>query len=131
MRLSSIAVASLLSLSLFACDNGSDDASDGGQCDGAKCDEADGDGDSEDFQQQSYCLGVRGNGELITAHCASMSRIIEHYGKSENARLVLFSYRQQIVQTRCQLMKWSSAYLEMPVPNFRVVLTLKCRSSAI
>ena len=80
MRLSSIAVASLLSLSLFACDNGSDDASDGGQCDGAKCDEADGDGDSEDFQQQSYCLGVRGNGELITAHFASMSRIIEHYG---------------------------------------------------
>lgn len=80
MRLSSIVVASLLSLSLSACDNGSDDASDGGQCDGAKCDDADGDGDSEAFEQQSYCMGVRGNGELITAHFASMSRIIEHYG---------------------------------------------------
>lgn len=80
MRLSTVALTSLLSLSLFACDSGSDSSSNGGECDGAKCDAAGEDGDSDTFAQQSYCLGVRGNGQLITAHFASMSRIIEHYG---------------------------------------------------
>ena len=79
MRRSIAALATLLSLSLAACDDDSS-ANDGGQCDGAKCDDADGSGDSDEFAQQSYCLGIRGNGELITAHFASVSRIIEHYG---------------------------------------------------
>ena len=80
MRLSTVAITSLFSLSLYACDSGSDSSSNGGECDGAKCDAAGDDGDSDAFVQQSYCLGIRGNGQLVTAHFASMSRIIEHYG---------------------------------------------------
>ncbi|MGH1346006.1 MAG: hypothetical protein ACRBN8_30860, partial [Nannocystales bacterium] len=79
MRLSTLALTALFSLSLTACGEDSDSAEGGGQCDGAKCDSAD-DMDSDEFSQQSYCVGVRGNGELITAHFASLSRIIEHYG---------------------------------------------------
>ena len=79
MRLSTVALTSLFSLSLSACDSGSDSSSNGGECDGAKCDAAGDDGDSDAFVQQSYCLGIRGNGQLVTAHFASMSRIIEHY----------------------------------------------------
>ncbi len=82
MRFSTAVFTTLLSLSLLACDGGSD-TTEGGQCDGAKCDDADGTGDSEEFVDQAYCLGIRGNGQLITGHFASMSRIIEHYGLAD------------------------------------------------
>ena len=79
MRLFTAALTTLLSLSLTACGESSDSSNGAGQCDGAKCDDADSK-DPDGFAQQSYCAGIRGNGELITAHFASLSRIIEHYG---------------------------------------------------
>ena len=33
-----------------------------------------------DGEGPTVCVGVRGNGQLITAHFASLARIIEHYG---------------------------------------------------
>lgn len=45
----------------------------GGQCDTGKCD-----GDARAKPQ--LCAAVRGNGQLITAHFASLARITEHYG---------------------------------------------------
>lgn len=80
MRLSTVALTALFSLSLAACGEDSDSSGEAGQCDGAKCDATEDGKDSDEFAQQSYCVGVRGNGELITAHFASLSRIIEHYG---------------------------------------------------
>ncbi|MEM6294482.1 MAG: hypothetical protein AAGA54_24630, partial [Myxococcota bacterium] len=58
----------------------SDSSNDAGSCEGAKCDDAEGSEGTDGFVQQSYCVGVRGNGQLITAHFASLARIIEHYG---------------------------------------------------
>lgn len=80
MRFSTALAATLLTLSLTACDSGSDSSPEGEDCGGAKCDATDDGKDAEAFVPQSYCMGVRGNGQLITAHFASMSRIIEHYG---------------------------------------------------
>ncbi len=81
MRFSTVALTALFSLSAAACGEDSDASNEAGQCDGAKCDGTDEDDkDSDEFAQQSYCVGVRGNGQLITAHFASLSRIIEHYG---------------------------------------------------
>jgi hypothetical protein len=66
-RLLAAATASLLSLT--ACQSGGDDA----DCAGAKC-------DGFDAGEGSLCAAVRGNGERIPAHFASLARIIEHYG---------------------------------------------------
>ncbi|MEM7156672.1 MAG: hypothetical protein AAF799_27740 [Myxococcota bacterium] len=61
-----------------------DEATAGGSCNGAKCDsveDVDVDvTDSDEFTPHDYCVGVRGNGPLITSHFASLARIIEHYG---------------------------------------------------
>ncbi len=80
MRLSSSTLTAVLCLSLAACADPADSATGAGACDGAKCDDADGSKDPDAFAQQSYCVGIRGNGQLISAHFASLSRIIEHYG---------------------------------------------------
>jgi hypothetical protein len=64
-----------VSLSFLAC-NAESDGDEGSQCVGAKCDDVDG-GDDEAAR---ICVGVRGNGQLIFAHFASLARIVEHYG---------------------------------------------------
>lgn len=80
MRLSTVALTALFTLCVTACGEDSAPSDGAGQCNGAKCDNA-GDGeDSDEFTQRNYCVGVRGNGQLITAHFAALSRIIEHYG---------------------------------------------------
>ncbi len=79
MRFTSAALTALLSLSFAACGESDNASSDSNNCEGAKCDAA-GDDGRDEFEQRSYCVGVRGNGELITAHFASLARIIEHYG---------------------------------------------------
>ena len=80
MRLHTAALTALLSLSLTACGETSDSSTDAGSCEGGKCDDAEGSEGTDAFVQQNYCVGVRGNGQLITAHFASLARIIEHYG---------------------------------------------------
>ncbi len=65
----------LSSLVVVACGDsnaGDEDAS----CQGAKCDDVDGD----ETEAPRMCVGVRGNGQLIFAHFASLARIVEHYG---------------------------------------------------
>ncbi len=69
-----ILCSSLLSL---ACgDSASSSSDDDAPCEGAKCDGLDDDGD----EASRMCVGVRGNGQLIFAHFASLARIVEHYG---------------------------------------------------
>lgn len=63
------------SLFLLACGDATT-ASDDAACEGAKCDDPDGEGDDA----ARMCVGVRGNGQLIFAHFASLARIVEHYG---------------------------------------------------
>lgn len=65
-------VAASLLLGCAADEGGGDEA----QCQGAKCDDVDGDEDAE----RRVCAAVRGNGQLIFAHFASLARIVEHYG---------------------------------------------------
>ncbi len=65
----------VLAAALPACSTTSDTAGNDG-CEGAKCDDAD---DSADGERR-VCVAVRGNGELIFAHFASLARITEHYG---------------------------------------------------
>ena len=75
-----------LSLGAAACTatTNADDPSAGPSCNGAKCDSVDDVDidvtDSDEFTPHDYCVGVRGNGPLITSHFASLARIIEHYG---------------------------------------------------
>lgn len=65
----------LTSLCSLACGTeGSDDGD--AACQGAKCDDVD---DGQDGEAR-MCVGVRGNGQLIFAHFASLARIVEHYG---------------------------------------------------
>ena len=68
---------SLLLAALFAtaCGQGSDDGPQD-DCEGAKCDDIDDAGDDD----RRVCAAVRGNGQLIFAHFASLARITEHYG---------------------------------------------------
>jgi hypothetical protein len=48
---------------------------------GADTSDTSDDGDATDPPGlPSYCLAVRGNGELVFAHFASMARVVEHYG---------------------------------------------------
>ena len=63
-----------LPLGCGSSDEGAGD--DGPACEGAKCD----DPFAEGFEAANVCVGVRGNGELIFAHFASLARIVEHYG---------------------------------------------------
>lgn len=67
----------LLAAGSMAC-GGSDDGGSGDDaaCEGAKCD----DPLADSFEARNVCVGVRGNGELIFAHFASLARIVEHYG---------------------------------------------------
>jgi hypothetical protein len=63
-------VAALSTLLASACaQEGADD-----RCDGAKCDSPD------QRAGAQLCAAIRGNGQLITAHFASLARITEHYG---------------------------------------------------
>jgi hypothetical protein len=65
----------LLALSVAAC--GADgDGPDDAECSGAKCDAV----DDDETDAARMCVGVRGNGQLIFAHFASLARIAEHYG---------------------------------------------------
>lgn len=59
-----------LFIALAACASQSDPQ---GQCETGKCD-----GDAR--ATPKLCAAVRGNGQLITAHFASLARITEHYG---------------------------------------------------
>lgn len=59
-----------LLLSVAACTG----ADPGGSTDCAKCDQPD------QRAEPRLCVAVRGNGQLITAHFASLARITEHYG---------------------------------------------------
>ncbi len=71
-RLTSIYVS--CALVAAACQGGGADGSDP-ECSGDKCDDL-GDGSDE----LTVCAAVRGNGERIPAHFASLARIVEHYG---------------------------------------------------
>lgn len=72
-----VLLASSLSLLAGTAACGSNEATDeGSECVGAKCDDVDG---GEDDAAR-VCVGVRGNGQLIFAHFASLARIAEHYG---------------------------------------------------
>jgi hypothetical protein len=66
----------VLALAGCGADDGGSDASDDVGCVGAKCD----DPLAEDFEARNVCVGIRGNGQLIFAHFAALSRIVEHYG---------------------------------------------------
>ena len=59
-----------LFIALAACASQSDPQ---GQCETGKCD-----GDAR--ATPKLCAAVRGNGQLITAHFASLARITEHSG---------------------------------------------------
>lgn len=61
-------------LALAACQAGSSGGADP-ECTGDKCDDL-GDGSDE----VTVCAAVRGNGQRIPAHFASLARIVEHYG---------------------------------------------------
>ncbi len=71
-------LALLAGLTALGCGAGGDDGAgdEGPACEGAKCD----DPFAEGFEAANVCVGVRGNGELIFAHFASLARIVEHYG---------------------------------------------------
>ena len=73
MRLGCVGVLALTGCG--ADENGGDAGGDAG-CVGAKCD----DPLAEDFEARNVCVGIRGNGQLIFAHFAALSRIVEHYG---------------------------------------------------
>jgi hypothetical protein len=60
-----------LFVALAAC---ASESSNAGDCDTGKCDGPDG------RAKPQLCAAVRGNGQLITAHFASLARITEHYG---------------------------------------------------
>jgi hypothetical protein len=47
-------------------------------CAGAKCDDPNAD-------ERSVCAAIRGNGQLVFAHFASLARIVEHYGPLHGA----------------------------------------------
>ncbi len=68
----SLLLAALLATACGKDDDGNPQA----QCEGAKCDDVD-DGTDGD---RRVCAAVRGNGQLIFAHFASLARITEHYG---------------------------------------------------
>lgn len=59
--------------SIAAC---SSDSSDSENCEGDRCDTS---------AELSLCTAIRGNGELISAHFAGLSRIVEHYGMVDGA----------------------------------------------
>jgi hypothetical protein len=67
--------SSLLALLLAACTEGEGDTG-STECTGAKCDAI----DDDESDAARMCVGVRGNGQLIFAHFASLARIVEHYG---------------------------------------------------
>jgi hypothetical protein len=71
-----LALRSLLGLCVAlgcATDGASDDDA---TCVGAKCDDV----DDDETESRRVCAAIRGNGQLITAHFASLARIVEHYG---------------------------------------------------
>lgn len=72
LRLAPLALASLFTAACGDAEGGDDAAA----CAGAKCDDVDDQGDDE----RRMCVAVRGNGQLIFAHFASLARIAEHYG---------------------------------------------------
>lgn len=75
----SISLTSLLGSLLLAASTLGACASDSGpdqQCEDGKCDTN---------AELKLCAGIRGNGELITAHFASLARIVEHYGTIDAA----------------------------------------------
>src|SRR5574338_1035238 len=72
MRRLAILVAVLSSFGCAAEEGAGDEA----QCQGAKCDDVDDDENAD----RRVCAAVRGNGQLIFAHFASLARITEHYG---------------------------------------------------
>ena len=65
-----------LFITLAAC---ASDSSRTGDCETGKCDGPDG------RATPRLCTAVRGNGQLITAHFASLARITEHYGMIDAA----------------------------------------------
>lgn len=72
LRLAPLALVSLFTAACGDAEQGDDAAA----CVGAKCDDIDGEGEGE----RRMCVAVRGNGQLIFAHFASLARIVEHYG---------------------------------------------------
>ena len=68
-------IALSLSCALLAAACGGGDAGSDPACTGDKCDDL---GDGADGI--TLCAAVRGNGERIPAHFASLARIVEHYG---------------------------------------------------
>jgi hypothetical protein len=68
-------IAVSLSCALLACGGGSGGEGSDPPCTGDKCDDL---GDGADGV--TLCAAVRGNGERIPAHFASLARIVEHYG---------------------------------------------------
>jgi hypothetical protein len=60
-----------LFVALAAC---ASESSKAGDCETGKCDQP------NERAQPQLCAAIRGNGQLITAHFASLARITEHYG---------------------------------------------------
>ena len=60
-------------LSTTACTGGGDDTDNCEKC------------DSNTRAEPKLCAAIRGNGQLITAHFASLARITEHYGMVDAA----------------------------------------------
>ena len=70
---------SLATLFLSACAAEDPEIAEGGSgCVGAKCDDA-------EAAERSLCAAIRGNGQLIFAHFASLARVVEHYGPLDGA----------------------------------------------
>jgi hypothetical protein len=71
LRTPSVALSALI---LTACVAEAPDSDpDVAGCVGAKCDDP-------DAVERSMCAAIRGNGQLVFAHFASLARIVEHYG---------------------------------------------------
>ena len=66
-------LSSLLSTGVLAACNSANDSQD---CTDGKCDES---------AALNLCAAIRGNGELISSHFASLARIVEHYGPLDGA----------------------------------------------
>ena len=65
--------ASLCATAFLGCNPGSQSSDD---CDDGLCD---------DKVSLDLCVGIRGNGEKITAHFGALARIVENYGKIDGS----------------------------------------------